>query len=174
MTEENLSEKEINDENHEDHEDGENTDDSTDSEPADVNQIKTKVVDYIKIDDKLRELMKEVKRLKDERKQPEEKIKNFLKKSKMDFIGVDGDNDKIVREEVEKKTAVKPDIIKESIKECLIEENLFSNEDEEKCMKFIEKITQRIEDKREIVKSINIKRDKKAKKEKKDKNTRKK
>lgn len=136
------------------------------SEDNQVNQeeIKEKVKDYVKIDDLLREKMAEIKKLKDQRKMPEEKIKKFLKKSDLDYIKIDNDNDKIIKEEVEKKSAVKNEMISDSIKETLKEEKIYDTDD--KCIELCDKIMKKLEKKRLVVKSVNIKREKKNKKEK--------
>lgn len=129
------------------------------SSESNVNtNFKEIIYSYIKIDDLIRETSEQIKTLKEKKKQYEGMIITFLIDKSCDHININGG--KLIMQEMESKTPLNSEIIKESIKEGININDLDKNST---C----ERIIDLMETKREIVKKRNIKRtfDRKPKKQ---------
>jgi hypothetical protein len=117
----------------------------TDKEPEiDVNVLKKMVIRWITLDDNIKEYNKEVKDLKSEKTQLEEKILTFMNKNEQNEIPVkDGKLEK-------KKSETKEPINEEYIKKCLIK----SVDD----IVLVDKLTSIILNSREITESYKLAR----------------
>lgn len=124
---------------------------SSDEEKILTTKIKETVVDYVILDDKIREKKEEIKELSNKLKPSSEYIINFLDKQNIDFVNIAGG--KLIKSETESKAPLKLDLIKDSIKEKLDKIPAILN-----STKVVDEILELLEKKRTVQKRINIRR----------------
>lgn len=128
--------------------------------------VKEKIVAYVRIDEAIRKKNEEIKHLKEMKKPCEEVLIKFLVDAEEEFINLGDKGEKIIKSEKKHKAPLKIDIIKEAIKEHLVAENMVEND--EKCANILSNIVTLIDNKRPVTKKVSIRRS--VPKEKKNKN----
>lgn len=121
-----------------------------------TNELKEKVISYVKIDDLIRKKNEEIRELKSKRKPCEDYIIKFLEKQEAGFVSVAGG--KLIKNESETKAPLKVEFIKEAIKEGIETKKLVDSTDNEKTTKLAEEIMELMEKKRPLQKRTNLKR----------------
>lgn len=121
-----------------------------------TNDLKEKVVTYVKIDDEIRRKNEEIKKLKEDKKPCEEVIIKFLENCGEDLFNIGNTGEKIIKQKRDQKAPLKIDIIKEAIKEHLIKEQMV--ETEERVSYILNDIAELIDKKRPIKSKVTIRR----------------
>lgn len=121
-----------------------------------TNDVKEKVISYVRIDEAIRKKNEEIKNLKKMRKPCEEILIKFLEGAQQDFMDLGDTDGKIIRTERKHKAPLKIGIIKEAIKEHLIAENMI--DDEERCNSILNDIAKLIDNKRPMTNKVSIRR----------------
>ena len=140
----------------------ESSEENPDSDEADKEQdvvpdeFKQKVILYTKIDDLIREKAEELKELKDKRKPHEEYILNYL--DKKDIPSVNLKSGKLIKNKAESTSPIKLDIIKDSIIECIKQEDDLSSPNDIKCKDVSDKIIELMNSKRTKTTRMALKR----------------
>jgi hypothetical protein len=118
--------------------------------------IKECLISYIKIDDLIKEMMEQIKTLKDKKKTQENIIIMHLETNNASHFDIPGG--KLIKEAKESKTPINTELIKESIKEGITDQTIDRNA-------ICDTIIDLIEQKRDINRKTTIKRtfDKKIK-----------
>jgi hypothetical protein len=124
-----------------------------------TNEVREKIIAFIKLDDAIRKKNEELKELKDKKKPCEEQILRFLEniESGSDegkHINVPGG--KLIKNKSETKEALKIDVIKEAIIESMKKENLVT--DDIRCKEILEGMIDLMDKKRPTKVRTNIKR----------------
>jgi hypothetical protein len=108
------------------------------------NDFKTKVVSYVKADDKIRDLQNQLKDYRKIKKDSEEGILRHLERLGENMINVTGG--KLRKNQYESKAALKKELIKETLSEKI------------KDVLIVEELLNKMEDKREVKINVSIKR----------------
>lgn len=127
-------------------------------------EFKENILKYTRVDNIIRQKKEEIKELLQKKKPHEEYIKSYLESKNADVIKLK--SCELCLNRSEKKAPLKLDIIKESIKECIKNEEELTNMNEIKCNDVVEKIIELMNNKRPVNKKVNLTR--KIKKEKKE------
>jgi len=113
------------------------------------NELVEKIMKYFVIDNRIREKQKEIreemKELKDKKSDLEKFILRFLNETEQNFIEVSGQG-KLMKKTSTRVGAINQVMIKESIKEMLIKENIICDEIEIEC--FVDNVLKTIDDMR--------------------------
>lgn len=118
------------------------------------NDLKEKILTYIKIDDMIRKKRDEMKELNDKKKSFEEILLKYMGNNDATYFNVPGG--KLIKNESETSGTLKQDIIKDAIIEGIKKEKLTDTDDANK--KIIDNIFNIMEEKRGKVTNINLKR----------------
>jgi len=116
------------------------------------NELKEKLIKYVKISGLIKEKQKEIRELKEEKNNFSETILNFLTKINEKTINVG--NSKISKVEANRKQTLTHEILIKSIKKCLIEKKLIT--DEKKLDEFIERTFEIANEIREIKHNVSL------------------
>lgn len=154
--EENKSDNHDDDHNDDDDGDDDENDSSEEGTKVISNELKDRVISYVKIDDIIRQKKEEIKELTNKLKPCSEYIINFLDKKDIDYVNINGG--KLIKSESETKAPLKPELIKEVIKEHIQSKKLAGMDGANDASKFSEEILALIEAKRAIQKKTNIRR----------------
>ena len=122
-----------------------------------TDDLKQKIITYIKLDDAIKKYQDEIKKFKDMRKPCEEAIINHLEGMNEDAFNLNS-GDRIIKNKIESKAPINIDIIKDSIKEELVRENIVDSV--ERCDKVINDILEILDKKRPVKTKVTIRRTK--------------
>jgi hypothetical protein len=125
-------------------------------ENALTDDLKQKVIAYVRIDDLIKTKQQEIKNLKELKKPCEEVIIKFFDETELDFFDLGKNGDKITKHKIEQKAPLKLDIIKDAIKEHLIKEKMV--ETEERCTGILNDIAELIDKKRPVKTKVSVRR----------------
>lgn len=120
-----------------------------------TNELKQKIITYIKIDDAVRKKQEEIKHLKEMKKPCEEAIITHLESIQEDAFNLIS-GDRLIKNKVEHKAPLKVDFIKDAIKEELIKENMVQTQ--ERCDFLINEILEMIDKKRPVKTKVSLRR----------------
>lgn len=117
---------------------------------------KKNIINFIKIDDKIKENEKILKELKKEQKNLSEYLINFIQEKDMTKLDIKVGNSKIRYIENQSKTGLSQQFLKEQIKEYFIHK--YNHFEENKCKLISEDIVKFINNSRKVNTKISLKR----------------
>jgi hypothetical protein len=109
-----------------------------------TDKFKESIIKYLHCDSHISEKMTDIKKLKDEKKKYEKIIIDTLET--MNESNITAGNTVLIKSTVESKSAIKPEMLKEVIKNEFKSRNLV--QDEKRCETITEEILQKVDEKR--------------------------